>query len=187
MLETLVDIFNPQLAHLILCKSIKTVGNSTLCMDYDSVTHRVDIECSREGYYAFEAIDSLCAMANAPPILYVKAWILLTGRCSTNGEYWQSESIVDDSDLEDFLDGWPVHKTVMYSGLFQVSSLFFLIPPVTPTVTYISVTRYKCPTGSLHRWVNADQAGKSKLLKRKRKELSMLLRSTNIAENLLVC
>jgi len=120
MLETLVDIFNPQLAHLILCKSIKTVGNSTLCMDYDSVTHRVDIECSREGYYAFEAIDSLCAMANAPPILYVKAWILMTGRCSTNGEYWQSESIVDDSDLEDFLDGWPVQKTVLdYSGLFQ--------------------------------------------------------------------
>ena len=44
---------------------------------------------------------------------------------------------------------------------------------------------YNVSKSSLHRWVNADQVGKNKLLKRKRKELSMLLRSTisnNIAE-----
>eukprot|EP00798_Chlamydomonas_sp_ICE-L_P009571 gene9572-biopygen8112 len=89
-------------------------------MDYDSVTHRVYIDCNDEGYHAFEAIDSLCAMANAPPVLYVKAWNQTTGRCRYNGVYWMFRSIVDDSDLEDFLDGWPVHKTVLdYSGLFQ--------------------------------------------------------------------
>jgi len=45
---------------------------------------------------------------------------------------------------------------------------------------------YKVSKSSLHRWVNADQVGKSGRLQRKRKELSMLLQTTisnSITEN----